>query len=68
MCEFNNPILKLTPQTENLHGQEIVSLTLTFTNSDSQTVTLVTNEITIDVNAGSFWARFDDWQAWLIIA
>ncbi|MCX4314604.1 MAG: hypothetical protein OSJ83_12240, partial [Clostridia bacterium] len=41
---------------------------LTFTNSDRQTVTLVTNEITIDVNAGSFWARFDDWQAWLIIA
>ena len=69
MCEFNNPILRLTPQTANIKGQQVeVPLTLTFTNSDSQTVTLVTNKISIDVNAGSFWARFDDWQAWLIIA
>ncbi len=66
--ELHNNSLVLTPNVDNIGGQTTAAIELSFTNSNSQTVTLTSNSFTIDVKAGSFWARFEDWQGWLIIA
>ena len=58
----------LTPNVARIAGQTRAQVRMRFTNNKSQTVTIDSNSFTIDVNAGSFFARFDDWQAWLIIA
>ena len=65
---LENNTLTLTPNVARIAGQTRAQVRMRFTNNKSQTVTIDSNSFTIDVNAGSFFARFDDWQAWLIIA
>ncbi len=61
-------ILTLEPLVDKIDGQTNAAIELEFTNSKSQKVTITTNTFAINVKAGSFWARFEDWQGWLIIA
>ena len=65
---FENNILKLDPHVKAINGQTTATVLLTFTNSERQVITFESETINIDVDAGSIFARFDDWQAWLIIA
>ncbi|MCM1368323.1 MAG: hypothetical protein NC184_05915 [Roseburia sp.] len=66
---LSDNMLTLDPNVGNIpSGQTKAQVKLTFTNYNSQSVVITTNEFNIDVKAGSFWSRFEDWQGWLIIA
>ena len=67
-AHFSNNVLTLDPQVEKINGRATVSVSLTFVNNDRQTITFDSEFVQIDVNAGSLFARFENWQAWLIIA
>ncbi len=65
---LRNSVLTLSPQVKNIGGETNVAVTLEFTNYYRQKITFDSETINIDVNAGSLFARFDDWEAGLIIA
>ncbi|MDE6029060.1 MAG: hypothetical protein K2F90_01910, partial [Clostridiales bacterium] len=65
---FNDNVLKLDPNVDNLKGQEKATVRLTFTNQSRQTITFDSQPFTIDVNAGDLFRRFETWEAALIIA
>ncbi|MDE7164636.1 MAG: hypothetical protein K2O04_04350, partial [Clostridiales bacterium] len=65
---FSNNVLTLDPKVDNINGQASARVMLEFTNNDRQVITFESEVVDINVNAGSLFARFDDWQAWLIIA
>lgn len=57
----------LTPMVDKIDGQAVTTVWMEFTNSDGRTIYLTSREFNIDINAGSFWRQFEDWQAILII-
>lgn len=65
---LRNSVLTLSPQVKNIGGEANVAVTLEFTNYYRQKIVFDSDAINIDVNAGSLFARFDDWEAGLIIA
>ena len=65
---LENNVLTLAPNVDRIDGQTTADISLTFTNNSNQTITFDSEVININVNAGSLFARFEDWQAWLIIA
>lgn len=65
---LSNGVLTLKPMVDAINGQTTADIKLTFTSTSNETITFNSGIINIDVNAGSLFARFDDWQAWLIIA
>ncbi|MDE6293966.1 MAG: hypothetical protein K2L88_05020, partial [Clostridiales bacterium] len=67
-ASLDNNVVTLRPNVDVIKGQTVAKVRLFFTNSNGQTLTLDSEDIAIDVNAGSLFSRFDDWQAWLIIA
>ena len=65
---LQNGVLTLSPQVKNLTGEANVAISLTFKNYRNQILRFDSAPVNINVNAGSLFARFDDWEAWLIIA
>ncbi|MDE5592984.1 MAG: hypothetical protein K2I75_03525, partial [Clostridiales bacterium] len=65
---FVNNVLTLAPKVDNIDGQTTAKVRLEFTNNNREKLTFDSEIIDIDVNAGSFFSRFEDWEAWLIIA
>ncbi|MBD5132128.1 MAG: hypothetical protein HDT28_06030 [Clostridiales bacterium] len=66
--DLSNNVLTLTPNVDKIDGQTTATIALTFTNNSNQKLTFDSGVVNINVNAGSLFARFEDWQAWLIIA
>ena len=65
---IENNVLTLEPNIDKIDGQDNATVELTFTNNNNQVITFDSELVNINVNAGSLFARFEDWQAWLIIA
>ncbi len=65
---LSNNILKLDPKVKSINGQTTAKVWLEFTNNSRQKISFESEIIDINVDAGSLFARFEDWQAWLIIA
>ncbi len=66
--DWKNNILTLDPQVGNINERANATVRLTFRNKQNQTLTFDSEIININVDAGSLFSKFEDWQAWLIIA